>query len=46
VDDVTQVSRDDFAATFEACKNWGRWGAGDQRGALNFIGDDEVRAAA
>ena len=25
---------------------WGRWGAGDERGALNLIGADQVRAAA
>ena len=24
---------------------WGRWGADDERGALNFIGPDEVRRA-
>jgi kynurenine formamidase len=25
---------------------WGRWGAGDERGAVNMIGPDEVRRAA
>ena len=27
---------------FESVKNWGRWGADDEAGALNLI-DDEVR---
>ena len=27
-------------------RNWGRWGADDQIGTLNFITDDAVRAAA
>lgn len=26
--------------------NWGRWGADDQRGALNHVGPEQVRAAA
>jgi kynurenine formamidase len=32
-------------AVLEDVCNWGRWGAEDQRGALNFI-DDHIRAAA
>lgn len=35
----------DFEELYERCKHWGRWGADDQRGALNFI-TPEVRAAA
>ncbi len=31
---------------FEAVKNWGRWGADDQRGTLNYITPDHVRRAA
>jgi len=31
---------------FEQLKNWGRWGADDQRGALNYLTDDLRRAAA
>jgi kynurenine formamidase len=27
-------------------RNWGRWGSADERGTLNFIGHDQVRAAA
>jgi kynurenine formamidase len=30
----------------ERCSNWGRWGPDDEIGTLNFIGPDEVRAAA
>src|SRR5580698_9172338 len=30
---------------YESLKNWGRWGPGDQRGALNLL-TDECRAAA
>ena len=40
------VSRAEFDETFEACKNWGRWGPGVERGALNYIGPDQVKAAA
>ena len=31
------MSAAEFAALFERLKNWGRWGADDQRGALNLI---------
>ena len=27
----------DFQALFDRCRNWGRWGPDDERGALNFI---------
>jgi kynurenine formamidase len=30
---------------FEGVKNWGRWGADDQRGALNFITPDQRKRA-
>jgi kynurenine formamidase len=39
------VSAREFADLHESCKHWGRWGADDQRGALNFITPDRVRAA-
>jgi kynurenine formamidase len=42
----TLVSPERFEEIFNSCKNWGRWGADDERGALNFIGDAEIRAAA
>ncbi len=40
------VSAGEFAEVYEHCKNWGRWGAKDQRGALNFITPGRVAAAA
>ncbi len=35
----------DLEAIYQQVKNWGRWGADDERGALNFITPDERRAA-
>jgi kynurenine formamidase len=43
---ATPLSRTEFDAIFEQCKNSGRWGADDQRGALNYLGPEDVRAAA
>jgi kynurenine formamidase len=40
------LSRAEFDDIFARCLNWGRWGPDDQRGALNHLGPDEVRAAA
>ena len=40
------VSLAEFDATFEAVKNWGRWGPDDERGTLNYITPDKVAAAA
>lgn len=40
------VSHDEFDRIFEAVKNWGRWGADDQLGTLNYITPQKVRAAA
>ncbi len=31
------LSASDFEKVFEDVKNWGRWGASDERGALNYI---------
>lgn len=31
---------------FTTCRNWGRWGAEDQLGTLNYITDEHRRAAA
>lgn len=39
------VSAGEFADVYEACKNWGRWGPQDERGALNHITPEHVRAA-
>lgn len=40
------VSAGEFAALFQAVSTWGRWGVGDQRGALNHLTPDRVVAAA
>ena len=41
------TTADDFNRTFEQVKNWGRWGADDQRGTLNLITKQaSARAAA
>lgn len=40
------VSAREFADLHEACRHWGRWGADDQRGAVNFITPRHVAAAA
>lgn len=34
---IADLTVADLDRVFEQCKNWGRWGADDQRGALNFI---------
>jgi kynurenine formamidase len=39
-------SIDEFDRLFDKLKNWGRWGADDELGTLNFIGDAEVAQAA
>jgi hypothetical protein len=31
------VTATEFAALFESVSRWGRWGDGDQRGALNLL---------
>jgi kynurenine formamidase len=41
-----RVTLREFDEIFEAVKNWGRWGDDDERGTLNFITPDMVRAAA
>lgn len=40
------TSAAEFQAIFDQVKNWGRWGADDQRGALNLITKDKRAAAA
>jgi kynurenine formamidase len=40
------VSSAEFKELFEAVSNWGRWGESDQRGALNYLTADRIRAAA
>jgi kynurenine formamidase len=41
-----KVSADEFRKLFERVSNWGRWGPDDERGALNCLTPDRVRAAA
>ena len=40
------VSAADFEALFRAVSTWGRWGANDQRGALNELTPKRIAAAA
>ncbi len=40
-----EITADWCRKTFESVKNWGRWGADDQRGALHYI-TPELRARA
>ena len=42
----SQMSLGDFDQLFESLKNWGRWGPDDEKGTLNYITPDKVRAAA
>jgi kynurenine formamidase len=42
----TQVSADEFRAIFEAVCSWGRWGEGDERGALHHLTPERTAAAA
>ena len=35
-----------FDEYYKSCSNWGRWGAEDQRGTLNYITPEKVREAA
>jgi kynurenine formamidase len=41
-----RYSRQDVLDTAERLKNWGRWGADDQAGALNFIAPKDIVNAA
>lgn len=40
------LSLAEFRELFESVSTWGRWGQDDQRGALNYLTADRVRAAA
>jgi hypothetical protein len=42
----SKMSLDEFDKLFESLKNWGRWGPDDERGTLNYITPEKVRAAA
>lgn len=40
-----EVTAAEFAALFQSVSSWGRWGEGDQRGALNLVDPCRVIAA-
>lgn len=41
-----KVSVAEFEQLFDSVKNWGRWGADDTKGTLNYITPEHVRRAA
>lgn len=43
---AVKMSLDEFERLFESVKNWGRWGADDVKGTLNYLTPAHVRAAA
>ena len=44
--ETQQLGLEEFQALFDHCRNWGRWGAEDQRGTLNLIAPEHrLRAA-
>ncbi len=43
---TARLSLEEFDRLFESLKNWGRWGADDEKGTLNYITPDKVQAAA
>jgi len=43
--EYTIPTKEELDAMFTSLRNWGRWGADDQRGTLNFL-TDECRTAA
>jgi kynurenine formamidase len=45
-DRVSRISIEEFDRLFESLKNWGRWGPEDEKGTLNYLTPDKVRAAA
>lgn len=40
------MTEEEFDQLFHDVSNWGRWGEADERGTLNFLTADHVRAAA
>src|SRR5438552_16567340 len=45
VDNGPRMTTAELDRLFESVKNWGRWGPDDQRGSLNYITPEQVRAA-
>lgn len=42
---MTTVTEEQLRVWLDELSNWGRWGPGDQRGTLNYITPDVVKAA-
>ena len=40
------VTLEEFDALFESVKNWGKWGADDDRGTMNYLTAEKIAAAA
>ncbi len=43
---TSKMSKTEFEELFNKVCNWGRWGPDDERGTLNYITPDRIRAAA
>ena len=41
----SKISIEEFEKLFEKLKNWGRWGKDDDKGTLNYITPEKVKAA-
>ena len=41
-----EVTSAEFSELFDRVSSWGRWGQSDERGALNYLGAEQVAAAA
>ena len=39
------ITLEEFDRLYESVKNWGRWGAGDTLGTLNYITPEKIKAA-
>jgi kynurenine formamidase len=44
--DSRRMSAEEFDRLFASLQNWGRWGSDDERGTLNYVTAEKVRAAA
>ena len=42
---MSRATEERIGAIYEACKQWGRWGEDDQRGALNLLTQERVGRA-
>lgn len=46
MDDREKPAEEQIHAAAERCRNWGRWGADDELGCLNYVTPDKIVAAA